>query len=201
MDYTVKPFSNLDSRSLERLAYLHQSVMHLLLNDLGFPMVLRYYQIAREDPAVIGFYAVSSTEEILGWVIGSPNPYALNTRMRTPLSWFLGQMIRLAATRPLVFLQVLFSVFSPSGRKLPPCAIELTYMGVAPEAQGRGVGRELVEVFAGASRSAGYCSVELTTETSNLQALALYEKSGFIVKRAFREGRFKRYRMERKLSS
>jgi len=201
MDYTLQPVSNLDSHSLEHLALLHQSVMHLLLNDLGFPMILRYYQIAREDPTVIGFCAISSTEEILGWVIGSPNPYALNARMRRPLTWFLNQMMRLAVTRPPVFLQVLFSVFSSSGMNLPAHAIELTYMGVAPDAQGSGIGRALVDAFAEASRSLGYCSIELTTETNNLRALALYEKSGFTVRRTFREGRFERYRMERKLSS
>jgi len=201
MDYTLQPLSNLDSHSLERLALLHQSVMHLLLNDLGFPMILRYYQIASEDPTVIGFCAISSGEEILGWVIGSPHPYALNARMRKPLSWFLKQMIRIAVTRPQVVLQILLSVLNPPDRKLDTHTIELTYMGVAPDAQGSGVGRALVDAFAGASRSSGYCSVELTTETSNLRALALYEKSGFTVKRTFREGRFERYRMERKLSS
>ena len=75
----------------------------------------------------------------------------------------------------------------------------MTYIGVAPEVQGSGIGRALLKAFTEASLSAGYDFVELTTETENLHALAMYEKSGFVVKRTFREGRFERYRMERKL--
>jgi len=201
MEYTIQPLVNLDDRLLESAALLHQSVMHLLLTDMGLPMILRYYQIARNEPTAIGFCAVSSAQEILGWVVGSPNPYALNARLQKPFPWFLKQMIRLAISHPPVLLQALFSVFYPSQRSLPAYAIELTYMGVAAEVQGRGIGRALLNAFAMASLSAGYCSIELTTETENLNALALYEKSGFVVKRTFREGRFERYRMERKLRS
>jgi ribosomal protein S18 acetylase RimI-like enzyme len=201
MEYTIQPLHNLDDRSLERVALLHQSVMHLLLNDLGFSMIWRYYQIARRDPSVIGFCSVASSQEILGWVIGSPDPHALNARMQKPRSWFLKQILGLAVKHPLVFLQVLFSVFYPSQRNLPAHTIELTYIGVASEAQGRGIGRALLNAFIEASRLSGYCSVELTTEIDNLHALALYEKSGFTIKRTFKEGRFERYRMERKLSS
>jgi len=199
MEYTIRPLCYLDDPLLESVALLHQSVMHLLLNDLGFLMILRYYQIARSDPLVIGFCAISSAGEILGWVVGSPDPYALNARMQKPFSWFLKRMICLAITRPVVFLQVLLSVFYPSQKNLSAHTIELTYMGVAPEVQRAGIGRALLNAFIDASRSSGYYFIELTTETNNLHALALYEKSGFTVKRTFREGRFERYRMERKL--
>ena len=201
MEYTIQPLGNLDNHLLECVALLHQSVMHLLLTDMGFPMILRYYQIAKSDPLVIGFCAVSPAQEILGWVVGSPNPYALNARMQKPFSWFLKQIIYLAIKHPLVFMQVLSSVFYPSQKNLPAHTIELTYIGVAPDAQGSGIGRTLLNAFTEASRSSGYCSIELTTETDNLHALALYEKSRFTVKRTFKEGRFERCRMERKLSS
>ena len=201
MEYTIQPLLNLNDRLLERVALLHRAVMHLLLTDLGFPMVLRYYQIARNDPSVIGFCAVSCSQEILGWVVGSPDPHALSAGLQRPRFWFLKQMFRLAIMRPLVFLQVLLSVFFSPEQKLPPHTIELTYIGVAPDVQGSGIGRALLKAFTEASLSAGYDFIELTTETENLHALALYEKSGFVVKRTFREGRFERYRMERKLLS
>ncbi len=121
--------------------------------------------------------------------------------MQKPFSWFLKQIIYLAIRRPLVFTQVLFSVFYPSQKNLPAHTIELTYIGVAPDAQSSGIGRILLNAFTEASRSSGYCFIELTTETDNLHALALYEKSRFTVKRTFKEGRFERCRMERKLSS
>jgi len=199
MEYMIRPLCSLDDPLLERVALLHQSVMHLLLNDLGFPMILRYYQIARSDPLVIGFCALSYTHEILGWVVGSPDPYHLNARLQKPLSWFLKQIIRLAVTRPAVFAQVLLSVFYPPEKNLAAHTIELTYIGVAPNVQNKGIGQALLNAFTEASRSSRYGYIELTTEMDNLHALAFYEKSGFTVKRTFREGRFERYRMERKL--
>lgn len=201
MEYTIQSFAELDHPSLERVAVLHQSVMHNLLTDLGFEILLRYYQIARSDPAVIGFCAVSASHEILGWAIGSVDPHAMNSRMQRSLPWLLKQLFYLAVTRPVVFSQVLFSVLYASQHKLSPGTVELTYIGVAPEMQGNGIGRALLDAFTAASRSAGYCSIELSTEIDNVHALALYEKSGFVVQRTFKEGRFERYRMERKLSA
>ncbi|MGA7193112.1 MAG: GNAT family N-acetyltransferase [Anaerolineales bacterium] len=201
MEYMIQPLVNLDDRSLALVALLHQSVMHNLLNDLGLPIILRYYQIAKSDPSVIGFCVISSSSpEILGWVIGSPTPYAINARIQRPLPWFLKQMFGLVISRPPVFLQMLFSVFHSSQQRPAPHTIELTYIGVASQAQGSGIGRTLLNAFTEASRSFGYCSIELTTEIDNFHALALYEKSGFTVKRTFKEGRFERYRMEKKLS-
>jgi len=201
MEYTIQSLGSLDDHLLEHVALLHRSVMHLLLDDLGFPMILRYYQVARNDPSVVGFCAISCSQEILGWVVGSPDPHALSSGLQRPRFWFLKQMLRLAIAHPPVFLQVLLSVFFSSEQKLPPHTVELTYIGVAPEVQGSGIGRALLKAFTEASLSAGYDFIELTTETENLHALALYEKSGFVVKRTFREGRFERYRMERKLLS
>ena len=201
MEYTIRPFHNLDDHSLEHVALLHQSVMHNLLSDLGPQIILRYFQIARSNPSVIGFCAFSSSHEILGWAVGSSDPYAINARMQKPLPWFLKQMVGLAITRPSVFLQVLFSVFHSSRQRFAAHTVELTYIGVSPEVQGGGIGRALLEAFIEASGSSGYCSVELTTEVDNLHALTLYKRSGFTVKRTLKEGRFERYRMERKLSS
>jgi ribosomal protein S18 acetylase RimI-like enzyme len=200
MEYTIRPFASLDERAVERVALLHQSVMHNLLTDLGFPIVLRYYQIASRDPSVIGFCAVSSSGEIIGWTVGSPNPQALNASLRTQTFWFLKQMLRLLVTHPSVFLELLLSVIQTSEQQLPARTVELTYIGVASGYQGKGAGRALLNAFTEASRSSGYCSIELSTEKDNHHAQALYEKSGFMVKATTQEGRFERYRMERKLS-
>ena len=75
-------------------------------------------------------------------------------------------------------------------------AIELTYIGVAPDQRGKGLGRDLLNAFIEASRVAGYRSVILSVEKENESAIALYEKAGFKVIRTFSEGRYKRHRME-----
>ena len=63
MDYELVALSQLEDDQLKQLAELHHSVMHTLLADLGLPMVLRYYQIARSDNSVIGICALDPSRE------------------------------------------------------------------------------------------------------------------------------------------
>jgi ribosomal protein S18 acetylase RimI-like enzyme len=187
--------SELDDDGLRRLADLHHSVMHTLLSDLGLPFVTKYYRAACSDESVVGICALDSTNEIIGWAVGSPDPPAINQKLRSPWTWFLIQMLRLALTRPGVFVQLVSSVFSASV-PMDQHAIELTYIGVAASAQGKGLGRALLEKFVEESRARGYHLVVLSVEDENEPAIALYEKFGFRISRSFTEGRYQRHRME-----
>ena len=106
MDDRLVEFSHLTSQDLKRLAVLHHAVMHTLLSDLGLPLVLRYYQIAQADPKVIGLCAISPSGNALGWAMGSPHPDRINAQLRSPLTWFVLQMLRVMFTRPAVLWQL-----------------------------------------------------------------------------------------------
>lgn len=197
MDYELVALSQLEDDHLKQLAELHHSVMHTLLADLGLPIVLRYYQIARSDNSVVGISALDPSKKIIGWAMGSPHPDKINSSLRTPLVWFILQMLRLALTRPLVFWQLISSVLSSSAEtEMKSNSIELTYIGVAADQRGRGLGKDLLNVFIEASRVAGYRSVVLSVEKENESAITLYEKAGFKIVRTFSEGRYERHRME-----
>ncbi len=201
----ILPLSGLPASRLPALADLHAATMPTLLSDLGQPVVLRYYQLAQSNPSVIAFCAIDSPPQasthaaplVTAYAIGSPDPAALNARLRTPLTWFAGQMLRLAATHPAVLLQLVQSVFSASDANLlRPGQVELTYIGVAPAARGQGLGRSILTAFVDAARAAGYQSVLLSVETDNPAALALYTRFGFTIVQTFAEGRYHRHRME-----
>ena len=197
MDYELLSLSQLDEDGIKRLAALHYSVMHTVLSDLGLPVVLRYYQVARDDRSVIGICAVSPSGEMLGWALGSPHPDLINSRVRTQFMWFLFQMLRLTLTRPLVLWQLISSILGSSGQSdIKSGAIELTYIGVASNQRNKGLGRKLLDAFIEASRSSGYHYVVLSVEMENTPAIALYERSGFKIIQSFSEGRYKRHRME-----
>jgi ribosomal protein S18 acetylase RimI-like enzyme len=195
-DHRIVPLADLDDVGLQSLALLHQSVMHTLLTDLGLPFILRYYRSARTDESVIGYCLISLSGDVLGWVVGSPDPIALNGRLRAPARWFAGQILRLAITRPSVLWQLLVSVSSSSKQMATEGSLELTYLGTAAHARGGGLARSLLQAFIAASRTAGYRVVELSVEQDNSAAVGLYASFGFVGKRTFREGRFERCRME-----
>ena len=197
MEYERIPLSKLDDDQLKQLAQLHHSVMHTLLADLGLPMVLRYYQIARSDNSVVGISALDSSKKIIGWAIGSPHPDRINSELRTPLLWFAFQMLRVLVTRPLILLQLISSVLSSSAEtEMKSDAIELTYIGVAANQRSKGLGKDLLNTFIETSREAGYRSVVLSVEKDNEPAIALYQKAGFKIIKTFSEGHYERHRME-----
>jgi ribosomal protein S18 acetylase RimI-like enzyme len=197
MQYTS--LAQLESSTLYDLASLHRIVMHTLLSELGLPVVRRYYEICQRDESVIGICAMDNGK-CLGWAVGSPSPEQVNAQLRTPLSWFAGQMLTLAVTRPAALVQLAKSVLSASdANTLRPGQIELTYIGVAESARGQGLGKGLLKSFLEASRAGGYESVVLSVETDNPAAIALYTNGGFHITKTFREGRFERHRMEIKL--
>jgi ribosomal protein S18 acetylase RimI-like enzyme len=197
MDDRPVEFSKMTSEELERLAVLHHSVMHGLLSELGLPVVLRYYQAAQSDPKVIGWCVVSPSSDMLGWAMGSPHPDRINAQLRSPLTWFLFQMMRVTLTRPVVLWQLMSSVLSTSNQAVfKKDAIELTYIGVSSNQRGMGLGKKLLNGFIESSRSNGYRSVVLNVEKENSPAIALYEKAGFKIIKTFSEGRYQRHRME-----
>jgi ribosomal protein S18 acetylase RimI-like enzyme len=64
-------------------------------------------------------------------------------------------------------------------RNLAPDEAHLRMLGVAPEAQGRGVGRALVEAAVALARTAGKERLTLGTMPEMAAARHLYEKMGF----------------------
>ena len=197
MDYEIISLSQLEADQLRQLAQLHHSVMHTLLADLGLPMVLRYYQIGRNDNSVVGICALDSSKKIIGWAMGSPHPDRINSELRTPLLWFAFQMLRVLVTRPLILLQLISSVLSSSAEtEMKSDAIELTYIGVAANQRSKGLGKGLLNTFIETSREAGYRSVVLSVEKDNEPAIALYKKAGFKIIKTFSEGHYERHRME-----
>jgi ribosomal protein S18 acetylase RimI-like enzyme len=209
----ITPLFHLPASLLPALADLHLATMPTLLTDLGKPFVLRYYQLAQTDPSILAFCALSqlldpespipdnqlpiTNYELLAYCLGSPSPSTLTARLRTPLPWFATQILRLAFTRPAVLLQLAQSILSASeANTLQPGQIELTYIGVAPQARGQGLGKTILTAFVDAARIAGYKSVALSVETDNPAAIGLYTKFGFTITQTFTEGRYHRHRME-----
>jgi GNAT superfamily N-acetyltransferase len=191
------PLSQLDAAALAGLASLHMEVLHSLLSELGAALVLRYYQCAQMEPSALGLCKLSNTGAVKGWAMGSPDPSVLNARLRHPYPWFAGQMLRLAFTHPISLLHLTGSILGGSpANQVTPGQVELTYIGVAPSEQGKGLGKSLLAAFCQAAGQACYRSVALSVETDNPAAIRLYTSYGFKVTSTFREGRFDRQRME-----
>lgn len=164
---------------------------------MGLPFVVRYFEAAATDPQAIGFYATAESGEVVGYVVGTPRPDELNSRLRAPATWFVRQCVRLLFTRPTILLQAMVSAMTLRKQIAAEAdAVEVVYMSVDPSVRGQGLGRALMTAFHDASRAAGYKRVLGSQELGNDISIGLLGSMGYKVKYNFREGRYHRQRIE-----
>jgi ribosomal protein S18 acetylase RimI-like enzyme len=172
-------------------------VMETLLADLGRPVVRRFYELALAASDVIALCALDDNQRVVGWVMGCQDPGALHTQLKKPLHWFALRMLAVLFTRPRVVIQLLLSLITfRSINSALGDGIELTYIGVSPSVQGKGVGKALLESFLATVRQRKIQKVLLTVETDNTSALNLYQRAGFVVINSYQEGEYHRHRLE-----
>lgn len=200
MNYTLYDLTQLDPSLLPGLAQIHMGD-HGLLSRLGFPFVLRYFEIAYKDPRVIGVYAQDDgTGELIGYGIASPEPESLTSRLMDDKNWFIKQIVKLFFTRPHVFVQLIISSITIKGQMNNETdAIECVYFSVDPKYRGQKVGRTLQKALMDRSRSLGYKKIFASVETSNKASLSATLANGFTIVKTFREGIYYRHRLECKL--
>ena len=171
-----------------------------LLSKLGYPFVLRYFEIAYKDPRVIGvFVQDNDSGQVIGYGIASPEPESLTSKLTQDRSWFIKQIIKLFFTRPFVFVQLIISSITIKGQMNEAGAIECVYFSVDPDFRGQKIGRTIQKALMDESRKFGYKKMLASIETWNKASLSATLANGFTIAKTFREGQYHRYRMESKL--
>jgi GNAT superfamily N-acetyltransferase len=197
MAFSLHPFKEIEPSLIPQVAKLHESALPILLSKMGYPFVLHYFQAAAKEPDMIGFYAMSEANELIGYVVGTPRPDELNSRLTRPLWWFLWQCVRLLFTRPRILWQAIVSTLTLSKQVASTeDSIEVVYMSVDPKARGQGLGRALMQALHDASRAAGYKRVMGSQELDNDVSIGLLGSMGYKVLYNFREGHYERQRIE-----
>lgn len=150
------------------------------LTFLGKDFLAVLYRSIEKDVTGLGWIAASDNQ-ILGFVIGSTQPGGLYSRLiRNNCLQFAWAAFPAFLHRPAI-LPRLLRAFSRSGEGLPVlnCGT-LMSIAVAPEAQGKGVGKVLVREFLIEARKRGLEYVNLTTDARNNDATnAFYLAQGF----------------------
>ena len=198
MNYTLNPLKDIDPALLQRIAEIHMGDAGLL-SKLGYPFVLRYFEIAIKDERAFGFYAQEKkTNEIMGFSLASPEPSTLTTKLTDDKKWFLTNILKVLFTRPLVFLQMIISSITIQGQ-MENEAIECIYFTVDPKFRGQRLGRTLQKALMDEGRKRGYKKIFASIETWNTASLAATLANGFTIIKSFREGVYRRHRLESKL--
>jgi GNAT superfamily N-acetyltransferase len=198
MSYTIYPLKELKSEQLPEIARLHLDD-HGLLTQLGYPFVLRYFEIVLKDPGVVGVIAIDDgTKKLIGYNIASAQPSALTSQLTQDKVWFIREIIKVILTHPSAFIQLIVSSLTiKSQMEDEPGAIESLYLTIDENYRGQKVGRTLQQGLFEEARKAGYQRIVGSIETWNEASIKMCQSNGFVIKRTFREGKFIRHRIEK----
>lgn len=124
---------------------------------------------------------------LLGFVVGSTQPAGLYRRLlRT--AWYRFALAGLPAVvrRPRTAIRLVRALRAPDQATSAPGTGTLMSIAVLPEAQGAGVGRQLVMAFLAEARKRGLIAVDLTTDAiDNDRTNRFYLGLGFQLSRTF----------------
>src|SRR5688572_20048254 len=198
MSYTIYPLKELKSEQLPQIARLHLDD-HGLLTQLGYPFVLRYFEIVRSDKSVVGVIAKDDqTGRIIGYNVAAPQPAALTSQLTDDKVWFIKEIFKVIFTRPSAFIQLIVSSLTIKSQMEDEAdAIESLYLTIDEAYRGQKVGRTLQQGLFEEARKAGYQRIVGSIETWNEASIKMCQSNGFVIKRTFREGKFIRHRIEK----
>lgn len=184
----------LKSRHIEDVVRIHlQGFPSFFLSFLGPRFLREFYRSFLVDPVGVGFVASNSAGQVIGAVVGSVDPRGYFTRLLLRRWWAfclasVGAIARRPSCVPRLFRAVCYRGEAPSG----PVRALLSSIVVSPLAQGRGVGKMLINGWVEEVRRRGACGCYLTTDAEGNNAVnSFYQKIGWRLESSYvtREGR------------
>ena len=180
----VRPLTGND---LSRVVEVHlKGFQGFFLSFLGKGFLTLLYDGFLKDPDGIVLVA-NSGGDVVGFVAGSLHQKGFYQRLLSKKRWSfawasLGALLR----RPWIFPRLLRALRQPAIAAKSCAEACLMSIAVKPEAEGRGIGKKLVEAFCREAAGRGAPAVCLTTDREGQdQVNRFYEQMGFQVSRTY----------------
>lgn len=172
---------------VDAVAQLHCAALRGLLSELGVPAARAYYAGCARANSAVGFVHVEDGV-VRGYVLGSAHPDRLKREVLRshPVGTLAGLCVGIMR-QPSLLVWLLKSVRGPDEGTYDGQVAELTYLAVVADCRSGGIGRRLVNAFAGAMREAGVQAYELSVDDENRAAIGFYERLGFRLTGPYRE--------------
>lgn len=183
----------LNQRELDDVVRIHmETFTGFFLTFLGKGFLKQMYKgfithknsgliVAKSEKGIVGVLAYS--EDLSAFY-----KYLIKTRL-IPFAWYsLGAAIR----RPSALIRLIRAFLKPGETKRMEKYVELSSIGVAPEAKGQHVGSKMIDKLKEAFDSEKFAYINLETDAvDNEGANIFYVKNGFVLTREFEtpEGR------------
>ncbi|KYZ76430.1 hypothetical protein AXX12_08325 [Anaerosporomusa subterranea] len=181
----IKP---VDLEHIPEVVDIHmKSFPGFFLSFLGEKFLRIYYSSVCSAHEKIGFVYVDSEGKTLGFVVGTSNPAGFYTRLlRNKWPKFLLASTQAIMRSPRILPRLARAVFYPGKNPKGEEAAGLYSIGVAPQAQGLGIGKKLVMAFLNEANQRSCKQVFLTTDRDGNEATnQFYTHLGFKISAQF----------------
>jgi GNAT superfamily N-acetyltransferase len=170
-----------------------QAFPDFFLSFLGPRFLREFYGSFLKEPVGMAFVARDERDGVLGVIVGPLDPRGFFGRLLRRRWWAFGlasvaALLRRPSSAPRLARALLYRGEAPSG----PVRALLSSLAVSPAAQGRGIGRALVQRWLDEAQSRGARGCFLTTDAENNDTVnRFYLSLGWKLEAAYttREGR------------
>lgn len=184
---------------LEQAASVHIAAFPgFFITSLGYKFVRELYMAYACDKAAVALIATDEMGMVLGAILGAIDSRGFYRRLLLRRWWKFGIASAVAVWhRPSIMLRLLRALKYRGDQKSgTPGQALLSSIAVAPWAQGRGVGTQLIVAWISAVQRTGVCGCYLTTDACENEGVNLfYSKHGWRIEHSFKtpEGRSMNY--------
>ena len=173
-----------NKKDIERIVSIHLAAFNgFFLSSLGASFLRTYYKSYFYCPGAILLSAIEDNQ-IIGFAAAATKSRGFNKRLiLNSLSAYMWQVIQLLFTNPKAILHLVknMSKSSPHDNDRGEYG-ELYSIAVAPNQQGKGVGRDLLKQVEKRARQEGSVQFSLTTDYyNNEKTIGFYNSMGYEV--------------------
>ena len=177
----------MDVKDIPKTVHIHMaSFANFFLTFLGPAFLKQLYIGTLCDPSGIAIVA-EIDNKVCGFITGTATPSGFYSRLIKHRWWRFGlACVVPAMIRPNIVPRLLRAFKMPSQTADKKRCGTLMSLAVAPEFQGKKVGKALVTAFLQESKKQGLHQVDLTTDKSDNEGVNLfYEELGFCCKQTY----------------
>ena len=169
-----------------QIAEIHlNSFKGFFLTTLGFSFLKAYYKTCAKSEDAISICAIDNdTEKLLGFSVGCYHSSGFNKKLiLSNLRIYSYQAIILLLTKPIALVRLFKNLGKGKDIKNDDGNYaELLSIGVLPDKNGLGIGKQLLMQFESEVKKKGLHKITLTTDAeANENVLQFYKKSGYKV--------------------
>lgn len=168
----------------QELAKLHlKSFKDFFLSSLGESFLSTYYKSCLKSNESIAICATDENDNLIGFSIGCKHSKGFHKRLiKQNLLAFILQGVIILFSNPKAIIRLGNNLGKNSDDKDDGNYAELLSIGVLPNYNGQGIGKELVKKFEEEAKLRNAKEIALTTDfNNNNKVLEFYNKNGYSV--------------------